>query len=84
MHVAITQYIEVDDCIAQEIVFINSIGIYTLSSCCGHGKSKPTAIIKPSARTRAIEHGYSPYFDEKLGYSGEWIIELKSKCQCMK
>ncbi len=44
MNVIITQNVKVDDCIAQEIVFLNSIGIYALNSCCGHGREKPNAI----------------------------------------
>ena len=84
MNVTITQNIDVDDCIAQEIVFLNSIGIHTLNSCCGHGKEKPNAIIKPSSKTRAVWFDYKPCFVESCGYSGEWIIELKSKCNCKK
>jgi hypothetical protein len=74
--IIITQKVKADDCIAQEIVWLNSVGVYTEGCCCGHGLSFPNAVIKPSSKNRAIELGYEPYFDD------DWIIQLKSKCQC--
>lgn len=78
--VIISQKIKVDECIAQEIVYLNSIGVHTINCCCGHGELKPQALIKPSSRKEAINQGYNPSFDESLGYSGEWGIYLKSEC----
>ena len=80
MKVVISQTINVDDCIAQEIVFINSIGIRTEGCCCGHGAESPLAIIKPSSVNKAKEAGYKPEFNYELGDGGQWIIFLKSKC----
>lgn len=74
--IIITRKINVDDCIAQEIVWLNSVGVYTEGCCCGHGVSSPSAVIKPTSKDRAIELGYDTYFDDN------WIIKLISKCQC--
>ncbi len=80
--VIISQKIKVDDCIVQEIVWLNSVGVHTIGSCCGHGKENPHTIIKSSSHQRAKELGYNVYFDKDIGCSGEWIVELKSICNC--
>ena len=80
--VIISQRIKVDSCIAQEIVWLNSVGVSTLGCCCGHGVNKPEAIIKPSSVDAAGTIGYMPVFNVHLGQSGEWEINLKSKCNC--
>lgn len=82
MQVIITQTINVDDCIAQEIVFVNSMGIRTEGCCCGHGTEEPSAIIKPSCVNKAKKLGYKPEFNHELGHGGQWSINLKSKCNC--
>lgn len=72
--------VQVDDCIAEEIVKINSLGVRTVNSCCGHGKKKPTAIIENNhgSLQKAIELGYITHPIDLLFSE----IELKSKCRC--
>lgn len=74
--------VPIDACIADEIVCLNAEGVYTVNSCCGHGKAKPTALISANHGSlgRAYELGYEPrHFDG-------WIYEitLKSGCKCKK
>ncbi len=87
--VIITQKIKVDDCIAQEIVWLNSCGVRTEGCCCGHGKFNPEAMIKPSSKKRAIELGYEPIYNPERGISetggrGIFLVSLKSQCKCKK
>ena len=70
--VTITQRIEVDSEIADEIVWLNQEGIRTEGSCSGHGIAKPTAMIKPSSVEKAKELGYTPWHIEDLG-----LFEIK-------
>lgn len=68
--------VKIDSCIANEIAWLNSQGVYTVNSCCGHGKEKPKAIILANygSVAKAIELGYAPIpVDMML-----WEIELKS------
>lgn len=80
IEVIITQRVKVDKCIAEEIVYINSIGIRTEGCCCGHGDIPPHALIKPSSQEKAKYFGYNPQWHE----TGFYKIELKNKCQCTK
>ena len=76
--------VEIDDCIAEEIVKLNKLGVRTVNSCCGHGKEKPLAIIENDRGSlkRAIELGYTVRpFGEGILFSE---IELKSKCKCKR
>jgi hypothetical protein len=68
--------VKIDECIADEIVWLNKQGVYTAGSCCGHGKDKPTALIHVNHGSiqRAIELGYDP----KPYTPMLWEIELKS------
>ena len=68
--------VKLDACIAEEIVWLNSQGVYTANSCCGHGKGKPKALIYANHGSvkKAIEMGYDPKPVDML----LWEIELKS------
>lgn len=79
IEVIITQRVKVDKCIAQEIVFINSMGIRTEGCCCGHKENYPMAYIKPSSIIKAKELDYNPILDKDVGL---FEIKLKSQCQC--
>lgn len=48
----------VDACVADWIVELNRLGVYTTGCCCGHGNGPATATILPSAQERARELGY--------------------------
>lgn len=63
----------IDDCIAEEIVRLNLLGVHTINSCCGHGKAPSTAIIWPHSVARAKELGYTVSVPER----GEPTIELR-------
>jgi len=85
IEITISSKIMVDECIADEIVRLNSLGVRTRHSCCGHGKENAYAIIEPGYRIpeRAKELGYGPYFsDPNEDGRGFTVIDLKSKCQC--
>jgi hypothetical protein len=62
--IVIEQTIVVDSCIADEIIWLNKNGVFTINSCCGHGILNPTAIIKNSCFERAEELGYVSYLSE--------------------
>lgn len=48
VEIAITKRIRVDACIADVVLKLNSLGIYTLGSCCGHGKGPTSVVIESS------------------------------------
>jgi hypothetical protein len=67
--------VKVDSCIADEIVWLNSQGVYTANSCCGHGEDKSIALIYTNHGSiqKAIELGYEPKpFSDMF-----WQIKLK-------
>ena len=68
--------VKIDSCIADEIAWLNSQGVYTVNSCCGHGKEKPKAVIYANHNSvkTAIELGYDPRPIDMMF----WEIELKS------
>lgn len=71
---------KVDACIAEELVFLNSKGVRTVASCCGHGKYYPKALILSSSGRKAKELGYFPiYFTSKHFDSGILELPLKGK-----
>ena len=67
VEIIISQKVRVDKCIAQEILWLNSHGVRTENSCCGHGQNEPAAIIRPSSSKRAKELGYNPVFLQGVG-----------------
>lgn len=71
--------VKIDACIAEEIVWLNEQGVYTVNSCCGHGDGRPVALIfaNHGSLQKAIELGYYPRQYEGL----IWEIELKSGCR---
>lgn len=86
IEITISSKIMVDECIAKEIAFLNSLGVRTNHSCCGHGKETPYALIELgySVPERAKELGYEPYFfDPNEDGRGFTKIDLKSKCKCV-
>jgi len=66
MKTKIQQIIDVNESIAEEIVWLNEQGVRTEGSCSGHGKSKPSALILPGSAEQAQELGYSPSYREGL------------------
>jgi len=70
--VTITQRLEVDAEIADEIVWLNEQGVRTEGCCSGHGETLATAMIKPSSVARAKELGYAPWHIVDLG-----LFEIK-------
>lgn len=74
VEIEITRRINVDSCIAAEIVELNRQGVYTSGCCCGHGETLATATILPSAAARARELGYSVRWND----GGDPFIELGS------
>jgi len=85
IEITISSKIMVDECIAKEIAYLNSLGVRTRHSCCGHGKESAYALIEPGYHIpeRAKELGYEPYFsDPNEDGRGFTVIDLKSKCQC--
>lgn len=67
--VRITRHISIDQCLAQEILFLNDQGIRTVACCCGHGDSTLPAniIIWSSDEHKAIAMGYDPQPRESIG-----------------
>ena len=83
--VTITQQVEVDADIADEIVWLNEEGVRTEGSCSGHGEAWATALITPSSAEKARELGYEPSYIDELGLFtinlGGGIIESAIKLQ---
>lgn len=65
--VAITQRINVDAGIEDEIAWLNSEGVRTEGSCRGDDNTPPHALIKPSSVEKARLLGYLPRYMEELG-----------------
>jgi hypothetical protein len=67
--------VEIDDCIADEIVMLNEQGVRTVNSCCGHLQGKSVALIDANhgSLRKAIELGYKP-----KQFNG-WIYEIELK-----
>jgi hypothetical protein len=80
MKIQINREIEVDDCLADEIKELNEKGVFTIASCCGHGRADPTIIIQPSSKSKAQELGYESYISD--GHAHNVCIRPKSKCHC--
>ena len=84
--------IAVDDCIADEIEKLNNIhGIFTLSSCCGHGGT-PYIIVTGSDMRVMMDLGYNSmalkYLDNDTEIEGDRIVMMafrpKSECKCVE
>lgn len=56
--VTIERQLSVDACIADQIVALNRAGVYTVNSCCGHGREPGSVSILPTCQRRARELGY--------------------------
>lgn len=88
--ITIYHNIAVDTCMADEIERLNNMnGIFTLSSCCGHGKNG-YIIVAGSDIKRMIDLGYNmvtlKYLDNDTEVEGDRIVMCafrpKSKCIC--
>lgn len=87
--IIITHNISVDSCIADEIKRLNNEnGIFTLSSCCGHGHSG-YIIVCGSEIQEMLKLGYDmttmKYLDNDIMTDDKVIIcafKPKSKCNC--
>lgn len=76
IEIEIVQKIKVDKCISEEIIYLNTNNVRTEGCCCGHGRYKPNAVIRPSSVPIAKQLGYNPIFDESTKM---WLIELKTE-----
>ena len=77
--VKLIQTVMIDEEIAAEIRWLNESGVPTVASCCGHGQSPPTALIKPGGIEKAKALGYEPllqFSDEDRESLGLFQIEL--------
>ena len=72
--IIIEQRISVDIEIADEIRWLNKMGVRTEGSCSGHGQLAPSAVITPSDVGYALQLGYVPVFDNDI-----WVIELRGE-----
>lgn len=69
--------VKIDKCVADEIVWLNSQGVYTANCCCGHGDENPQVLIYTNhgSISRAEELGYYPKpFSDML-----WIMQMKGE-----
>ena len=57
--VTITREVQVDRCLAETVRTLNTQGVHTTGSCCGHGTVAPTVTIFPKSIARARELGYT-------------------------
>ncbi len=90
--ITLVHNISVDDCIADEIEKLNNVhGIFTLSSCCGHG-NVGYIIVAGSDMERMISLGYNTmalkYLDNDAEIEGDRIVMMafkpKSECKCVE
>lgn len=57
--ITISQTFDVDDCIADEVLELNQMGIQTLYCCCGHGSRHNAFIsVKTDYQSKMREMGY--------------------------
>jgi len=75
------KYAKVDACIAPIVALLNLHGIQTYGACCGHGKYKPSIIIKVDGKKRdyfsnkVVIRKRRFYVKDKKGYY--YIPEIK-------
>ena len=90
--ITLVHKISVDDCIADEIEKLNNVhGIFTLSSCCGHGGG-PYIIVAGSDMRTMMDLGYNSialkYLDNDAEIEGDRIVMMafrpKSECKCVE
>lgn len=87
--IVVTHKISVDACIAKEIEKLNNFnGIFTLSSCCGHGEAG-YIIVAGSDIQQMIKLGYDmtamKYLDSDAIADDRIVVvafKPKSKCNC--
>ena len=89
--ITLVHKISVDDCIADEIEKLNNLhGIFTLSSCCGHGHAG-YIIVAGSDMHMMIDLGYNTialkYLENDAEVEGDRIVMMafkpKSECKCI-
>lgn len=86
--ITLVHKISVDDCIADEIEKLNNVhGIFTLSSCCGHGNTG-YIIVAGSDMKVMTDLGYNTialkYLDNDAEIEGDRIVMMafKPKSEC--
>ncbi|ALS22135.1 hypothetical protein [Paenibacillus naphthalenovorans] len=58
--------VPVDECIADEIQWLNDMGVWTLGCCCGHGTGEKTILIHYSSIKLTQQLGYvAEYYDHQ-------------------
>lgn len=67
VEIEIVRRIKVDSCIADKVRYLNSRGIWTEASCCGHGRCPSSVLIRPSSVVKARELGYKPVYVKDVG-----------------
>lgn len=85
--VTVVRELQLDSCIAEEIVELNRLGVKTEGSCCGHETvGHGVAQILPSSRARALDLGYEVSDQTETVKVGEapvtdcYVIRLKTDC----
>jgi hypothetical protein len=75
--------IEIDACIAPVIEALQKAGIYTLTSCCGHGKEDGYILLENGGLTvwkeRARDSVIERYKKDFQTMSGKWDVVHQSK-----
>lgn len=68
-----------DVCIAKEIEYLNSIGIKTLNSCCGHGNKDLAFVLVENAEKEMEKLGYEkdPLFKSNGTNKSSWKSKTK-------
>lgn len=88
--ITLVHEIDVDSCIADEILKLNNVDhIFTLSSCCGHGESG-YIIVTGSEINKMIKLGYEMtvlrHMDNDIELGKDRIalcgFKPKSECKC--
>ena len=97
IEITVSHTFEVDDCIADEILILNQMGIQTIYCCCGHGDRRNAFIMtKTDHYSQMIDMGYvkkKPIIIHKVyrqypsgrryDHGSEQMTFLpKSKCHC--
>lgn len=59
--------VPVDECIAEEVQFLNDVGIITVGCCCGHGTNNKSILIHELSVSDAKKYGYNP-----VRYAGQY------------
>ena len=78
-------YLEIDDCIADEIEDLWDANIHTLGCCCGHGKERGFIQVERTDFQNMLDLGYEWYRDYPEDFGGKDRFDAfvpKSRCFC--